>query len=666
MADEDILKKIEILREKINYHNYRYYVLDAPEISDTEYDTLFHELLELEKKYPELVSPTSPTQRVGAPPLEIFEEVRHKVPMLSLSNAFSFDDLISFDARVKKFAEVSFCDYVAELKIDGLAVSLTYENGVFVLGATRGDGEFGEDITLNLKTIKSVPLKLIGDKHPKILEVRGEVFISKENFEKLNRQREKNNEPLFANPRNAAAGSLRQLDSKITASRPLDIFIYGVGYYEGIDFSSQKQILEYLRSIGFKTNPQAKYCKDIEEVIEYCKIWDKKRKELPYEIDGIVVKVNSLALQKTLGEITHSPRWAIAYKFKGEMEETQIEDIIVQVGRVGTLTPVAILKPVKVGGSVVSRATLHNIDEIKRKDIRIGDTVLVHKAGDVIPEVITPLKEKRNGNEKLFVMPDTCPSCKSKVVKEEDEVAYRCVNFSCPAQVKERIIHWASRDALNIEGLGNQLIEKMVDEKLISDPLDLYFLTKNDLLKLDRMGDKLAQNILDAIEKSKNTKFSRIIYALGIRHVGEHLSEILAENFENFDKLKNATYDELIKINGVGEKVAKSIVSFFENEENKHMLQKIEKAGIKFESEVVKKSDILDGKVFVITGTLSVPRAEMEEKIKKYGGKVSSSVSKKTSYVLAGENPGSKIEKAKKLKIEIISEDDFRKLIQEG
>lgn len=662
----DVLKKIETLREKINYHNYRYYVLSQPEISDYEYDILFEELLKLEEKYPNYITSSSPTQRVGAPPLSSFGEIKHRVPMLSLSNAFSFDDLYNFDKRVKKFAKVEDIDYTAELKIDGLAVSLTYIDGIFTLGATRGDGEKGEDITLNLKTIKSVPLKLLTTgKFPKILEVRGEVYINKSDFEKLNREREKNNESLFANPRNAAAGSVRQLDSKITASRLLDILIYGVGYHSGeISFPYQREVLKYLKNVGFKVNPETRYCRNIDEVVNFCKIWQDKRNKLPYEIDGVVIKVNSLSIQGQLGEISRSPRWACAYKFKGDVGETKIKDIVVQVGRCGTLTPVAIMEPIKIGGSLVSRATLHNVDEIKRKDIRVGDRVLIHKAGEVIPEVLSVLKEKRKGDEKIFVMPFFCPTCYSKVYKEEDEVALRCINFFCPAQVKERIIHFVSRDALNIEGLGQKLIEKMVDEDMIKDPFDLYFLKKDDLMKLERMGDKLTQNILDSIEKSKNTTFSRVIYALGIRHIGQHLSELLTLNFNDFDELKNAYLDDLLKIEGIGEKVANSILQFFLSDENNKILQKIEKAGIKFEIKIRKESNIFEGKAFVLTGTLNIPRNAMEEKIKKYGGKISSSVSKDTSYVLAGENPGSKLEKAKKMGVKIITENEFEGLIK--
>lgn len=663
---DNILKRIEVLREKINYHNYRYYVLSQPEISDYEYDILFEELRKLEEKYPNYITSSSPTQRVGAPPLSSFGEVKHRVPMLSLSNAFSFDDLYNFDKRVKKFAKVEDIDYTAELKIDGLAVSLNYVDGMFTLGATRGDGETGEDITLNLKTIRSVPLKLLTtEKFPKILEVRGEVYINKGDFEKLNREREKNNESLFANPRNAAAGSLRQLDNKITASRPLDILIYGIGYHsDPMNFSSQEEVLKYLKSVGFKINPETKYCRNIEETIDFCRIWQDKKDDLNYETDGVVIKVNSLFLQRQLGEISRSPRWACAYKFKGDVGETKIKDIVVQVGRCGTLTPVAIMEPIKIGGSLISRATLHNTDEIKRKDIRVGDRVLIHKAGEVIPEVLSVFFEKRKGDEKIFVIPFFCPVCRSKVYQEKDEVALRCINFFCPAQIKERIIHFVSRDALNIEGLGQKLIEKMVDENIIKDPLDLYFLKKDDLMKLERMGDKLTQNIINSIEKSKNTTFSRVIYALGIRHIGQHLSELLTLNFNNFDELKNISLDDLLKIEGIGEKVANSIIEFFLSNENKKILQKIEKAGIKFEIKIRKESNIFEGKAFVLTGTLNIPRHIMEEKIKKYGGKILSSVSRDTSYVLCGENPGSKFEKAKKLGVKILTENDFEELVK--
>jgi DNA ligase (NAD+) len=662
---EKIKKKIEELIEKINYHNYLYYVLNSPEITDAEYDKLFRELLELEEKYPEFVFPYSPTQRVGAPPLKEFGEVEHLVPMLSLGNAFNEEELLAFDKRIKKFLNVEEIEYVCELKIDGLAVSLTYENGVFVKGATRGDGYRGEDVTLNLKTIKSIPMKMLIKNPPPILEVRGEVYMNKVDFEKLNQERKKENLPLFANPRNAAAGSVRQLSSEVTAERKLDIFVYGVGYFEGIEFKTQYEILNFLEVAGFKVNKNRKLCKNIKEVIEFCLNFQEKREKLPYEIDGIVVKVSSLLFQRELGEVSRSPRWAIAYKFPAEEAITKIKDIVVQVGRTGALTPVAIMEPVWVSGSTVTRATLHNEDEINKKDVRIGDTVVVRKAGEVIPEVVRVLKEKREGKEKKFVMPKNCPVCGGEVIRPLDEAVARCININCPAQVKERIKFFASRDAMNIEGLGDAIIEQLVDKKIIEDFSDLYYLKLEDFLKLERMGEKLASNILSSIEKSKNTTLSRFIYSLGIRHVGQHIGEILAENYKSIENLSKASFDELKEIPEVGPKIAESIVNFFKNPKNLQVIEKLKKAGIKFISEEGKEKLPLSGLQFVFTGTLkNYTRSEAENIVKKLGGKVSSSVSKNTDYVVVGEEPGSKYEKAKKLNIKILQEEEFQNLIK--
>ncbi|MHC1636049.1 MAG: NAD-dependent DNA ligase LigA, partial [Candidatus Methanospirareceae archaeon] len=543
---EAIKKRIEELRNLIHYHDYRYYVLNDPEISDAEYDRLFKELVELEKKYPEFITPDSPTQRVGGAPLEEFGTVEHHIPMLSLDSVFGEEEVKEFDERVKRMLGEENVEYVAEPKIDGLAVELVYRNGVLSVGSTRGDGRSGEDVTQNLKTIKTIPLRIFTD--IPLLEVRGEVFMPVSKFKELNEELIRKGEKTFANPRNAAAGSVRQLDPQITASRPLDFFCYGIGRVEGVEFSTHWEILEFLGKVGFKVNPLVKLCKNIEDVKEYYEDIKGKRDSLDYEIDGVVVKVNSLRQQEKLGATSRSPRWAIAYKFPARQEITKVKDIIVQVGRTGALTPVAILEPVSISGVTVSRATLHNEEELRKKDVRIGDTVVVERAGDVIPEVVSVITSKRTGEEKEFKMPSKCPVCGADVLKEGPIV--RCVGAACSAQIKERIRHFASQRAMNIEGLGEKIIEQLVDKKLISDPADLYFLTKRDLLKLERMGDKLAQNILDAIERSKKTTLSRLIFALGIRHVGEHVAKLLAEHFKSLEALKNASYEELISIDG--------------------------------------------------------------------------------------------------------------------
>ncbi|RZN42201.1 MAG: NAD-dependent DNA ligase LigA, partial [Methanophagales archaeon ANME-1-THS] len=527
---EAIKRHIEDLRQKIHYHNYRYYVLNEPEISDAEYDRLFHELEELERAYPDLITPDSPTQRIGATPLEEFGTYEHRIPMLSLNSVTTEDEVRDFDDRVKRLLGIARVEYVVELKIDGLAMELVYEHGSFVVGSTRGDGYTGENITQNLRTIKTIPLRILTDDGaPPLLEVRGEVFIPLRKFKELNKELGAKGEKMFANPRNAAAGSVRQLDPRVTASRPLDFFAYGVGRVEGREFSTQWEVLDYLRRIGFKVNPLIRRFEDIEGVITYHNEVEKKRDDLDYEIDGVVVKVNSIAHQESLGAISRSPRWALAYKFPAREEFTVVNDIIVQVGRTGALTPVAVLEPVQIAGVTVSRATLHNEDEVRKKDVRIGDTVVVERAGDVIPEVVSVITSKRTGAEREFRMPDRCPVCGAAVMKEGPIV--RCIGVSCSAQLKERIRHFASLRALNIDGLGEKLIEQLVDRKMVSDAADLFFLTKSDLLKLERMGEKSAQNILDAIETSKQTTFARLLHALGIRHVGEHTASLLADHF---------------------------------------------------------------------------------------------------------------------------------------
>ncbi len=671
--DEKIIKEIEELREKIRYHNYRYYVLNEPEISDAEYDRLFRRLVELEQKYPELITPDSPTQRVGAEPQKGFRQVRHRQPMLSLDDCFSEEELREFDARTKRFlGDVDQIEYTAEPKIDGLAVELVYEKGKLTLASTRGDGYVGEDVTANIKTIMSVPLVLRQKKGglpvPDLLEVRGEVYMEKEAFKKLNKEREKKGLPLFANPRNAAAGSVRQLDPRITAKRPLDMFCYGVGEVSDLGpIKTHYELMRQLQQWGFRVNmPYLKVCKSIEEVIEYCNYLEEIRDTLPYEIDGAVIKVNDLELQKRLGSKTRSPRWAIAYKFAPVQETTKILDIEVQVGRTGVLTPVAILEPVEIGGVVVKRATLHNQEEIEKKDIRIGDTVVVQRAGDVIPEVVMPVKSKRTGKEKKFKMPDHCPVCGTKVVKKEGEVAIRCPNKNCPAQIRAALKHFVSKGAMDIEGIGERLIDQLVEKGLVKEEPDIYYLTLKDLIKLPGIQYTAARNILNAIEKSKKTTLARFIYALGIRYVGEHTAQLLAEHFKSLERLKNASLQELLSIKGIGEKTAKSIKAFFEDERNLKNIERLLNAGITFEEVKPKEGSPIAGKTFVFTGALkSMTREKAKKMVIEKGGRVASQVSRNVDYVVVGESPGSKLIKAKQLGIKTINEEEFLRMLEE-
>lgn len=667
--------KIEKLRGKINFHNYRYYVLDDPVISDAEYDQLMRELENWEKQFPDLVTPTSPTQRVGAPPLEKFEEIPHSQPMLSLANAFEEEEVKEFDGRVKRFLQTTRdIEYCAELKMDGVAVELIYENGRLITGSTRGDGFVGENVTQNLKTVKSIPLTLISGRKPSPpsrLEVKGEVYLPLRAFEELNRQREKSGEPPFANPRNAAAGSLRQLDSAITAQRPLDVFVYGAGQVSGQTFSTQWELLEALSRWGLKVNPLRKRCGRIEEALEYYRDMDGQREKLPYEIDGVVIKVNSLRLQEALGNIARSPRWALAYKFKPKQVTTKIIDITVNVGRTGALTPTAVLEPVHVGGVTVRNATLHNQDEIDRKDVRIGDTVVVQRAGDVIPEIVRVLPEKRTGKEQRFLMPDRCPICGSEADRPEGEAVSRCTGAACPAKLKETIFHFASRDALNIEGLGEKMIEQLVDKGLVKDYADLYTLTRENLLTLERMGPKLAANILAAIQGSRKTSLDRLVYALGILHVGEHIAKLLAREFSTLEELSEAPLEKLKAIRGVGDEIASSLVKFFHQKDNRAVMQKLINAGVEYPTVLPQPAPAslpLEGKIFVFTGGLkSLSREEAASKVESLGGRASSSVSQKTNFVVVGESPGSKYEEAKNLGIRILKEDEFLKMLaQEG
>jgi len=667
ISREEAKKKINQLRKEIRYHDYRYYVLDEPEISDAEYDRLMRELEKLEERFPDLVTPDSPTQRVGAPPKEEFGTVKHSIPMLSLSNAFEENEVYDFDRRVRKGLDGGRPEYVAEPKIDGLAVEIVYEKGVIRVGSTRGDGETGEDITENLKTIRAIPLKLREEdiSAPDLLEVRGEVYMSKRNFQKLNQERERKGEPLFANPRNAAAGSLRQLDPKITASRPLGIFFYGVGRVEGREFQSHWEILQTLLKWGFIVNPHIELCSNIEECIRYFNRIYEIREELDYEIDGVVFKVSQLEYQRRLGEISRSPRWALAYKFPPTQATTKIKEIRVQVGRTGALTPVAILEPVEVGGVTVSRATLHNQDEIERKDVRVGDTVLIQRAGDVIPEVVKVIKEKRTGEEKKFKLPSRCPVCGTEVSQPPGEVVARCPNISCPARLKESIKHFASKQALDIEGLGDKIVEALVNRGMVKSIPDLYRLQKEDFLKLEGFAEKSAQNMINALEKSKKTTLDRLLYGLGIRHVGQHLAKVLAERYTDIASLSKASQEELLQIPEIGPEVAASIREFFASKENFKVISDLEKLGVKYPVEKVRVEGKLKGLTFVFTGELeNFTRDEAKRLVEKKGARVTSSVSKKTDYVVTGKNPGSKLDKAREYGVKIIGEEEFAKLIQ--
>lgn len=667
-VSEDIRKEIERLVKEVNYHNYRYYVLDSPVISDEEYDRLFRRLKELEERY-NYVLPDSPTQRIGAPPLEKFEKVRHAEPMLSLDNAFSYEDLVDFDGRVKRLLKVEGdIEYTVEPKYDGLAIELTYREGLLYKASTRGDGYEGEDVTQNIRTIKVVPLRIEGVKPiPEVIDVRGEVYMDIEEFEKLNKEREQKGEPLFANPRNAAAGSVRQLDPSITASRRLNLACYGVGSFRGVVFKSQMEFIEWLKEARFPIPAVIKLAKGINRVIGIVKQLEEKRRQFPFETDGSVIKVNDFKLQQLLGAKTREPRWAIAYKFPAHQGTTKIKDIQASVGRTGVLTPFAIFEPVRIGGVTVSRSTLHNWDEMERKDIRIGDTVVVERAGDVIPHVVMVVKEKRTGKERPFAIPERCPVCGSKVVREEGEVAVRCINFNCPAQVQERIIHFASRGAMDIEGLGEKNVELLHERGLVKNFIDIYRLKKEDLLKLPRFAEKSASNLINAIERSKQATLARFLYAIGIIHVGEFAAKLLAKNFRRLDDLYYVKPEKIIQIRQIGEKIARSISDFFNNPENIKALETLKSLGLKLTNPDFvreKTAGKLDGLAFVITGTLPRPRKEIEELIEREGGRVSSSVSKGTDYLIVGEEPGSKLEKARSLGVRTLSYEEFLRMIQ--
>jgi len=658
------LRRIAQLRSQIEHHNRRYYQLDDPEISDAEYDRLMQELIDLERRHPDIDASASPTQRVGAPPLEKFSPFRHLTPMLSLANAFSDQDILDFHERIRKFFGIAEgISFVTEPKMDGIAVNLVYERGVLITGATRGDGAVGEDVTDNIRTIPSIPIRIKGKTGlpiPETIEIRGEVYMEREGFKRLNRRRIAQAETPFANPRNAAAGSLRQLDSKVTVRRPLRMFCYAIGQLRGAAFRTHWEVLEILSLWGFQVNPLVRQARSIEECIQYYHDIQRTREELPYEIDGIVIKVDDLALQERLGAVSRSPRWAVACKFQATQATTTIEDIIVQVGRTGVLTPVAVMQPVRVGGVTVSRATLHNQDEIDKKDIRIGDMVVIQRAGDVIPEIVKVITANRDGTERPFAMPSTCPECNSEVVRLEGEAAHRCIGLACPAQIREHIKHFASRGGMDIEGLGDKLVAQLVDRGLIRDPADIYFLKRDDLITLERLADKSADNLLSSLERSKSPPLEKLLYALGIRHVGEHLARVLASTFSNLESLMQTSRDDLLAVREIGPQVAVSITRFFHEPANLKVIEKLRQAGVQSQVTLRPQSLPLAGKSFVFTGTLSgLTRSEARQIVESLGGQVSASLTKTTDYLVAGADAGSKLQKAGDQEVAILDEEAF-------
>ncbi len=668
--NKKVIEKIEDLRSNIRYYDGKYYVANMPEITDYEYDQLMKELGELENTYPELITPDSPTQRVSGEPVSGFTTIDHRIPMLSIENTYSEEELREFDKRIRRILkDIDEIEYVVELKIDGVAITLWYENGIFMRGATRGNGFRGDDVTTNLRTVKDIPLRFLctdNNKIPSVIEIRGEIYIPNKEFQILNQMREESGELQFANPRNAAAGSLKLLDPQITAMRPLRLFAYSFGYYKDAIFTNHIECLNTIEELGLPVNPHYKLCKNMDEVISYCNSWESKRDGLEYQVDGMVVKVSSLILHDKLGSTSKAPRWTMSYKYHPEEATTRIEEIKVQVGKTGTLTPVAELSPVLLSGTTVSRASLHNFDEIERKDIRVGDHVIVQKAGEIIPQVVKVIKEKRRGGEKQFDLPVRCPACESAVVKEE--VYLKCFNPLCTAQAKRRILYFAGRNAMDIEGFGPALIEQLVDKKIIRDYADIYSLKFDDLVPLERMGEKSAQNLIDAIADSKNRDLHLLICALGIQNIGSHAAEVLAKHYGILDNLMNTSVEELEDIFEIGNIMAKSIVDFFSSNHTKDVINKLKVAGVnlsKIRNETKPASNI-ENKSFVVTGTLNgYTRKEIEEEIKSLGGKVSSSISSKTDFLIIGESPGSKLERAKELGTIILDKMGFKRLVKE-
>ncbi|TRM11578.1 NAD-dependent DNA ligase LigA [Lentibacillus cibarius] len=667
MEKEQAQEQIEKLRERLNRYNHEYYVLDAPSVPDAEYDKKMEELIQLENDFPELVTADSPSQRVGGEPLDAFQKVRHRIPMLSLGNAFNETDLRDFARRASQGVDTPI-SFVCELKIDGLAVSLTYEDGKLVRGATRGDGTTGEDITSNLRTIRSIPLSI---PEQSTMEVRGEAFMPHQSFLKLNEARKANGDEPFANPRNAAAGSLRQLDPKIAAKRHLDIFLYSVGEWEAGSLKSHSERLEYLEELGFKTNPEWRKCATIDDVIAFVRYWEQKRPDLDYEIDGIVVKVDNLEQQEALGFTAKSPRWAIAYKFPAEEVLTTLRDIELSVGRTGVITPTAILDPVRVAGTTVKRASLHNEDLIREKDIRLGDTIVIKKAGDIIPEVVRVVEDERTGDEKTFSMPDECPACGSDLVRLEEEVALRCINPNCPQQLKEGLIHFVSREAMNIDGLGEKVIHQLFQHELVHTIADLYRLQRDDLLQLERMGEKSVDNLLRAIETSKTNSLERLLFGLGIRFVGAKAARTLAAHFQTMENLQQATFADVVAINEIGEKMADSITRYFAEEHVKDLLRELKSLGLHMTydgpaQQETREDTALSGKTVVLTGKMETfTRSDAKALIEQLGGTVTGSVSKKTDIVVAGEDAGSKLEKAEELGITVWNEQQLSEVLDQ-
>lgn len=659
-------KEIEKLSKEIRRHDYRYYVLAQPEISDKEYDRLMQNLKKLEAEFPALISPDSPTQRVGGGIQEGFKTIRHRQKMLSLDNAFSFEELRGWSERVNRGLGSQKVEYVAELKIDGVSANLTYENGLLAAGATRGDGEAGEDVTLNIKTIRAIPLRLEADNPPKLIEIRGEVYLDLGEFKSINKEREKEGEALFANPRNAASGSLKLLDLGLTAKRRLNFFAHSLGELTDGKFSTQWEFFQELRKYGIRTNQESRLCKNLDEVFTFCNLWQEKRKTLSYQIDGVVVKVNNLEQQRKLGTTLKSPRWATAYKFPAHQVTTKLKDIIVSVGRTGVITPVADLEPVECAGVTISRATLHNFDEIERLGVKIGDRVVLERAGEVIPKIVKAIESVRAGKEKPFKIPKDCPVCGSSIVKEkEEEVAYRCINSNCPAQLEKGLLHFAGRSCMDIEGMGEAVVSQLIERNLIKDFADIYYLKKEQLLGLELFKEKKAENLLAAIEASKRQRLSRLIYGLGIRHVGEKAAILLAERFKRLDCLTQAKREDLESIHEVGPVMSESIAAFFKQESIKKLIKKLESAGVNTEEEqIAQRNTSLTGKTVVFTGVLSISRLEAEDLARKCGGRPSSSVSEDTDFVVAGDNPGSKFDKANKLGVKIITEKEFREMLK--